>query len=51
MKLFEITTTIEIFEPKIKTLVPTKLFVKNKNLIQTPRIKTKTSNIATAKSA
>jgi hypothetical protein len=48
-KLFETTTTPITFEPQIKTLVSTKLFVKN--LLQTPRFKTKTSNTVTAKSA
>jgi hypothetical protein len=37
-KLFKKTTTTENFEPKIKTLVSTKSFVKN--LLQTPRFKT-----------
>jgi hypothetical protein len=48
-KLFETTTTPVTFEPQIKTLVSTKLFVKN--LLQTPRFKTKTINTVTAKSA
>jgi hypothetical protein len=38
-KLFKTTTTPIMFEPQIKTLVSTKLFVKN--LLQTPRFKTK----------
>jgi hypothetical protein len=48
-KLFETTTTPVTFEPQIKTLVSTKLFVKN--LLQTPRFKFKTINTVTAKSA
>jgi hypothetical protein len=49
IKLFKTTTTPVTFEPQIKTLVSTKLFVKN--LFQTPRFKTKTINTVTAKSA
>jgi hypothetical protein len=48
-KLFETTTTPVTFEPHIKTSVSTKLFVKN--LLQKPRLKTKTINKVTAKSA
>jgi hypothetical protein len=46
-KLFETTTTPVTFEPQIKTLVSTKLFVKN--LLQTPRFKTMTINTVTQK--
>jgi hypothetical protein len=48
-KLFNTTTTPKTFEPQIKTSASTKLFVKN--LLQTPRFKTKTINTVTAKSA
>jgi hypothetical protein len=48
-KLFKTTTTPVTFEPQIKTLVSTKSFVKN--LLQTPRFKTMTTNTVTAKSA
>jgi hypothetical protein len=47
--LFEKTATPVTFEPRIKTLVSTKLFVKN--LLQTPRFKTMTINTVTAKKA
>jgi hypothetical protein len=47
-KLFKNTTTPIMFEPQIKTWVSTKSFVKN--LLQTPRFKTKTINTVTAKS-
>jgi hypothetical protein len=46
-KIFETTTAPVTFEPQIKTLVSTKLSVKN--LLQTTRFKTKTINTATAK--
>jgi hypothetical protein len=48
-KLFRTTTTPVTFKPQIKTLVSTKLFVKN--LLQTPRFKTMAINTVTAKSA
>jgi hypothetical protein len=48
-KLFKTKTIPLTFEPQIKTLVSTKLFVKN--LLQTPRFKTKTINTVTEKSA
>jgi hypothetical protein len=48
-KLFKKPTTKENLEPQIKTLVSKKSFVKN--LLQTPRFKTMTSNTFTEKSA
>jgi hypothetical protein len=48
-KLFKTSTIPVTFEPQIKMLVSTKLFVKN--LLQTPRFKTMTINTVTAKSA
>jgi hypothetical protein len=49
MKLFKKITMPVKFKPQIKTLVSTKLFVKN--LLQTPRVKTMTINTVTEKSA
>jgi hypothetical protein len=45
-KLFKKSARKEKFNPKIKTLMSTKSFVKN--IIQTPRFKTMTNNTLTA---